>query len=87
DDAKVDSFEVFPEADIAIGKLSNIDLSAIDTYPTIIAPNKLRPGTNLCKLGFPFHEVKATFDEKSSGFKLEPGTLPIPIFPIDGIFY
>ena len=43
-------------------------------------------GENLCKLGFPFHRIKPTFVESTSVFQLPPGALPIPLFPIEGIF-
>jgi len=86
DGAKVDNFKVLPLADIAVGKLSNFDLSKVNIYPTIISPDRMRPGTSLCKLGFPFHKIEATFDETSSSFSLQPGSIPVPMFPIEGIF-
>ena len=43
------------------------------------------PGRSLCRLGFPFHAVGATFDEARGVFELEPGALPIPRFPNEGI--
>jgi hypothetical protein len=50
-------------------------------------PSKgLNPGTNLCKLGYPFHQIKASFDEEKNQFKFDPGVLPLPRFPIEGIF-
>lgn len=45
----------------------------------------MEQGTSLCKLGFPFHSNEPTFDEQK-GFVLPPGSFPIPIFPIDGIY-
>jgi hypothetical protein len=46
---------------------------------------ELAVGTSLCRLGHPFHDIKATFDESSEKFSLDPGTFPIPRFPNDGI--
>ncbi len=37
------------------------------------------------QVGFPFHSVNADFDEAAGGFRLAPGTLPVPRFPIEGI--
>jgi hypothetical protein len=45
----------------------------------------MRPGTSLCKLGFPFTHVTATFDENTKNFKLAEGSLPLPLFPIEGM--
>jgi len=41
--------------------------------------------TSLCKLGFPFHEIKTSFDKAKNTFTLAPGVLPLPFFPIEGI--
>lgn len=72
--------------DLAIGKLDPFDSKSITTYPTFKNPkDELLPGTSLCRLGFPFHSIGATFDEGKSQFILEPGALPIPRFPIEGI--
>ncbi len=59
----------------------------ISAYPILKDPkSNLDPGTSLCKLGYPFHEIKATFNESTHIFDLAPGTLPLPFFPIDGIY-
>jgi hypothetical protein len=42
-------------------------------------------GTSLCRLGYPFHQIQATFDESTETFNLGPGVFPIPRFPNDGI--
>jgi hypothetical protein len=39
----------------------------------------------LCKLGFPFYDINASFDEHK-GFILAENTLPLPFSPIEGIF-
>ena len=78
-------FTAFPEADLAIGRLQPFDPKSISTYPILKNPANLRLGTSLCKLGFPLHQIKATFDEKSNSFKFQRGALPVPRFPIEGI--
>jgi hypothetical protein len=42
-------------------------------------------GTSLCRLGFPFHAINATFDKDNQRFVLSKGVLPVPRFPNDGI--
>ncbi|WP_153800563.1 trypsin-like peptidase domain-containing protein [Foetidibacter luteolus] len=75
-----------PQADIAVGKLKNFKKEMVKTYPKFKNPNDpMEQGTSLCKLGFPFHSIEPTFDDHK-GFVLPPGSLPIPIFPIDGIY-
>jgi len=72
----------FPDGDLVAGRLSPYDPSMTNFYPIFKDPKSLRLGTSLCKLGFPFHEITATFDEATNTFQLAPGTLPLPRFPI-----
>jgi hypothetical protein len=73
-------------ADIAIAKINGFTPASITAYPVFRNPStEFKVGTSLCRLGHPFHTIKATFDEASGGFSLDPGTLPIPRFPNDGI--
>ena len=81
--------EVFaiPEADLAVGKLINFKKEMVTEYPAFKNPNEpMEQGTSLCKLGFPFHSIQPTFDEAVKGFVLPANSLPIPIFPIEGIY-
>ena len=86
DGVQVKDVIVLPEADLAIGRLEPFNPGLMKRYPIFKKPEPLRPGTSLCKLGFPFHNITATFDENLNSFNLAPGTLPMPRFPIEGIF-
>jgi len=86
DDLKFKELRVFPEADLAAARLEPFDPQSIPTYPILKNPTNLRCGTSLCRLGFPFHDISATFDEVSKSFRLSPGALPAPRFPIEGIY-
>ena len=86
DNVKVPSFRVFPELDLAVGRLEPFDSGMIEAFPVFKDHDKLRPGTSLCKLGFPFHNLSATFDESTGNFTLAPGSVPVPRFPIEGIY-
>ena len=73
-------------ADIAIGQLVGFDPAQVGEYPVFKNPNtELRSGTSLCRLGFPFHQIKAAFDEATGSFTPDPATFPVPFFPNDGI--
>ncbi len=82
----IDNINLLTENDISIGKLTNYNPQFCLQYPVFKKPENLAIGTSLCKLGYPFHEVKATFNEKNNSFQIAPTALPIPRFPIDGIF-
>lgn len=79
-------FVVFPEANLALAKLEGFEASFVKEYPVFKSLANLRPGTSLCKLGYPFHMLGAKYDEATDAFELAPGTLPVPRFPMDGIF-
>ncbi|MFC1860820.1 serine protease [Chloroflexota bacterium] len=85
DKFKLETINIQGEIDLAVGKITNYDSSLISQYPIIKDPKVLRYGTSLCKLGFPFHNPVSAFDEATNSFKLQPGTLPVPRFPIEGI--
>lgn len=73
-------------ADLAVARLANFKLNPNQQFPKFGDPSKrLDQGHPLCKLGFPFHEIKSTFDPVKNAFVFEPGSLPIPRFPLDGI--
>lgn len=86
DGVRLENVIVDPFADLAIGKLTPFDSSETKDYPIIKNPANLQIGTSLCKLGFPFHTIQATFDENSGNFTLQPGSLPAPRFPLEGIY-
>lgn len=76
-------FYLDPQADIAIAKLDGLDLSGITSFPVFNRPDEDPPfGGSLCRLGFPFTTIKATFDEATQQFKMDTGA---PMFPNDGI--
>lgn len=73
-------------ADLAIGKLEPFDPSWVEEYPVLKNPSEPMPtGSSLCRLGFPFHEIRASYDQNTKTFSLEEGVLPVPRFPNDGI--
>jgi len=73
------------QIDIAVGRLEGFQPKMITQYPVFRDPTTLRPGTSLCRLGFPFANVKSEFDEKRNAFHILPGSLPLPFFPNEGM--
>jgi len=87
DGVQIKDVKPLQEADLVIGRLEPFDQKMIATYPVLKDPVlNFNNGTSLCRLGFPFHEIKASFDDVKKTFTLAPGSLPLPLFPIDGIF-
>ena len=73
------------QIDICIGRLDPFDPKWITEYPVFRDPDSLRPGTSVCRLGFPFAKVESEFDDKVNSFRIKKGVLPLPLFPNDGI--
>jgi hypothetical protein len=85
DGVTLQDVKLYPELDLAIGRLEPFRNFPTKVYPKIKNPDHLKPGTSLCKLGFPFHQVSATFDEQKNLFVFAPGSVPVPVFPMEGI--
>lgn len=73
------------ELDIALIKLKNFRREYVSEYPVFKDPSKVRPGTSICRLGFPFAPAVTTFDAEKNAFAFKEGILPFPFFPNDGI--
>lgn len=73
------------KVDIALGKISNFNPDKIQNYPVFRDPSSLEQGTSVCKIGFPFHMIKAKYDIENDKFKFEEKNLHFTYFPIDGI--
>ncbi|MBL7007229.1 MAG: trypsin-like peptidase domain-containing protein [Spirochaetia bacterium] len=86
DNLKLKDVIIIGEADLAIGRLESFNPESIKNYPILKNPRNLRLGTSLCKLGYPFHNISATYDETLNSFRLQPGAIPIPRFPMEGIY-
>ncbi len=87
DKIQIKNFIIDNLADLALGKIEPFDSAEIANYPVFKNPSEeLFAGTSLCRLGFPFHNITSTFDDTHNTFVLAPNTLPIPRFPIEGIF-
>ena len=87
DGVVLDEVKGLPDGDIVIGKLKPFDPASIAKYPVFKDPSKnMSPGTSLCKLGFPFYDIEVTYDEKAQTFAIQPGAVPPPVFPIEGIY-
>jgi Trypsin-like peptidase domain len=81
----VSQFHVLQDNDLAIGKIENYSPSFVKEYPVFKNPAHILSGTSLCKLGYPFYDVKASFDMQHQAFRFDPSIFPIPTFPMDGI--
>lgn len=86
DNIRSSDFTVFPAADLAVTQLEGFKPDMISEYPVFKDPTTMRCGTSLCRLGFPFHRIKSSFDEETGNFRLDESALPVPRFPIEGIY-
>ena len=83
--ARVEVVHIDPLADIALVKLASFNGNTYPCFPRFHKRgSNPSPGQSLCRLGFPFHSIEATFDESTGLFDMKNFTLP-PMFPNDGI--
>jgi len=85
DGVKIDEFVCDLACDIAVGRIKNYTQKPLNYYPKFKDPTKFNYGRSLCRFGFPFHEIEGDFDDKK-GFILKDGAIPVPFFPIEGIY-
>ena len=85
DHHRISQFHVLPENDLAIGKIDNMHPDFVKKYPVFQRPDKVMPATSLCKLGYPFYDLQATYSDTSKSFSFDRSIFPIPTFPMDGI--
>lgn len=82
----LDDISVLPGADFAVGRLKPFDGSHMLQYPVLKNPKNLQCGTSLCKLGYPFYQVSATFDQVTGSFAFSLDAFSLPRFPFEGIY-
>ena len=79
--------KVNPAADLALGRLEPFDPTTVPHFPVIKDPSRdYAPGRSLCKLGFPFQHIVPVYDEATNAFTLPPGSVPLAMFPLEGMF-
>lgn len=75
------------DCDLAIAKLVGpVEKLGVTNYPIFAKPDPdISQGTSLCRLGFPFHELKVSFDEAKGSFCINNLPPSLATFPNDGI--
>lgn len=74
-------------ADVAVGRLEPFDPESIAAYPVLrdVGAEPIEQGMSVCRVGYPFHDVPATFNESSATFEVASNVFPFPRFVLDGI--
>lgn len=63
-DLSLKDVSILPKADLAFGRLEPFPADMAKTLPVLKNPKSdLAPGRSLCRLGFPFAEIKPSYDE------------------------
>ena len=85
DNVRVSEAYINLDVDIAVCKLDGFRPEMVKEYPVFKDPSNMRPGTSLCRLGFPFIRDVTEFDDATASFRIKKGVLPIAFFPNEGI--
>ena len=84
DDVQIKDVQFLEKADLLLGRLDPFDPAWITEYPRFKDPaSPMRPGTSLCRIGYPFNHVQATCNPATKEFTLQQAQ--VPVFPIEGI--
>lgn len=87
DGACLNEARLLQAADLALGRLEPFDPASVAQLPVFKNPSRgYEPGRSLCKLGFPLHYIEPVYDEKANTFTLPTGSVPLPMFPLEGMF-
>ncbi len=87
DQARGHEIAAIPPVDLAFFRLLEFDPSWIAEYPHFKDPTKpMEQGRSLCRIGYPFHSITPVFHPDQNNFELPAGSVPLPLFPIDGLF-
>lgn len=82
----IEEYHIYGKHDIAFFRIDKSLIKDQKVFPKIINPDKIKSGTSLCKLGFPFVVFNPNFNEVNNQFELPKDLLPLPLFPIDGLY-
>lgn len=69
--------------DLALGQIADFDPACVTEYPVFKCKPPLEPGTSLCRLGFPFTNIRVTIDHATREISIDVEGLSF--FPNDGI--
>ena len=87
DGVKLAEAKIRPSADLALCRLEPFDADSVPRFPVIKDPARgYSPGRSLCNLGFPLHRIEPLYNEETNTFTLPPGSVPLPMLPLDGMF-
>jgi hypothetical protein len=83
DGVTVRDVTILAPAGIAVARLDPVPVDMVASPPVFKNPARnVLPGTGLCRLGYPFAGVGATYDAGDDAFTLNA---TLPLFPLDGI--
>lgn len=84
---RMEKLHYLGELDLAIVKLINVPQNFVNDFPTFKSAQNIKQGMSLCRIGFPFHNIRTTFIPEEHRFNLDglPADLVQQYFPNDGI--
>jgi len=86
DGVQLTDIRPLPEGDLALGRLTPFDPNAWADYPVFKSPGDLGVGTALCKIGYPFQKIQASFREANNSFDLGLEARTLACFPMEGLY-
>lgn len=85
DGVRVKEAYMHRQEDIVVCRLEPFDPSWIREYPVLADPDSLKPGMSLCRSGYSFADLNASWDDEHKTFQIRRIPAKDTIFHNDGI--
>lgn len=85
DGTQLTDVHVNRQLDMCIGRLEPFNPDWVREYPVLRDPDTLRPGTSVCRSGYPFIKIEGSWDDQKKAFRIPALPARDLIFPNEGI--
>jgi len=86
DRVRLAEVRILEQGDLLAARLEPFDKSVFSSYARFKNPASMKLATSLCRLGYPFHRVEASYSMDDNRFEIKKGMLPGQPYPIEGIY-
>jgi hypothetical protein len=86
DGVRILDVKILGKGDLMAGRLEPFDKVKFNSHAVFKRENSMRIGTGLCRLGYPFHRVGASYNTEANRFEIAKNMLPGRPYPIEGMY-
>ncbi|MDX1358639.1 MAG: serine protease [Clostridia bacterium] len=86
DGVRITDIRVLGQGDLLAGRLEPFDKTVFKSHAYFKNPSSMRLASGLCRLGYPFHIINASYNDKEKRFEINKNMIPRKPYPIEGIY-